>query len=57
MRDFFTYYEDNSYGSIRKRFGFNNNQQIDATASYLTEYPKELLYFEKDGGTIQHAQF
>lgn len=57
MHDFFNYYEDNSYDSIKKRFGFSDNKSVDAMASYLKKYPKELIYFEKDGGSIEAAQF
>jgi len=53
VHNFFHYYENGDFGSIKKRFGFTEDVQCEALHNYLTTYPAKLVYFEEEGGTVQ----
>ena len=55
VRNFFHYYENKDYASIKKRFGFTDNEQCDALYQQLKTYPAKLVYYEEAGGTIETA--
>lgn len=55
VRNFYHYYENKDYASIKKRFGFTDNAQADALYQQLKAYPPKLVSFEEEGGSLQAA--
>lgn len=55
VRKFFHEYESRDYSSIMKRFGFTEVAQCQALYEQLKDYPKKLVTFQDDGGSIEFA--